>query len=265
MATGGPSLNEPPSYDGDELPQDKACRDPTIDKVPSDTVLLPPQFCSNPLCQSKERVTGEFKLCSACKTVRYCGRDCQVQHWKEHKPACNARVKELTDPNFKAPGKNAQLGETEDPEVIQEMMKTAFTKPWNDEFHYQRVEELQRIIEKDVKIYIILYKKGIVAYSRKKFREQGRGLIFADISTEHEPKTKGMLKLMYLKPEILSHADFGTINEDNRARTLVDQYNPKIEFVIAFTWQNYVRGAPAYGKIAPVMQVLYDPSKFPEE
>ena len=85
---------------------------------------------------------------------------------------------------------------------------------------------------------------------------------------------------MYLKPEILSHADFGTINEDNRARTLVDQYNPKvnntsclllgspksqIEFVIAFTWQNYVRGAPAYGKIAPVMQVLYDPSKFPEE
>mmetsp|Transcript_13369 Transcript_13369/g.20635 ORF Transcript_13369/g.20635 Transcript_13369/m.20635 type:complete len:560 (+) Transcript_13369:125-1804(+) len=27
-------------------------------------------------------------VCSRCKVVRYCGRDCQVQHWKEHKKEC---------------------------------------------------------------------------------------------------------------------------------------------------------------------------------
>jgi len=32
---------------------------------------------------------GEKKMvCSRCKAVRYCGRDCQVQHWKEHKKEC---------------------------------------------------------------------------------------------------------------------------------------------------------------------------------
>ena len=27
-------------------------------------------------------------VCSRCKIVRYCGRDCQVRHWKEHKKEC---------------------------------------------------------------------------------------------------------------------------------------------------------------------------------
>jgi uncharacterized small protein (DUF1192 family) len=28
------------------------------------------------------------KLCSACRTVRYCGEGCSHAHWKEHKKAC---------------------------------------------------------------------------------------------------------------------------------------------------------------------------------
>ena len=31
---------------------------------------------------------GKLLVCSRCKVVRYCGRDCQVQHWKEHKKEC---------------------------------------------------------------------------------------------------------------------------------------------------------------------------------
>jgi len=30
------------------------------------------------------------KLCSGCKLVRYCGRDCQTKHWPSHKVACKA-------------------------------------------------------------------------------------------------------------------------------------------------------------------------------
>jgi hypothetical protein len=29
----------------------------------------------------------ECKWC-VCKTVRYCGRECQAKHWKEHKKVC---------------------------------------------------------------------------------------------------------------------------------------------------------------------------------
>lgn len=29
-----------------------------------------------------------LKLCSRCKLVSYCGKDCQVQHWKDHKKFC---------------------------------------------------------------------------------------------------------------------------------------------------------------------------------
>jgi hypothetical protein len=43
--------------------------------------------CAN--CNCFDDSGGENLLvCSRCKVVRYCGRDCQVQHWKEHKKEC---------------------------------------------------------------------------------------------------------------------------------------------------------------------------------
>lgn len=43
--------------------------------------------CAN--CNKTDDSNGEKLLvCSRCKVVRYCGRDCQVQHWKEHKKEC---------------------------------------------------------------------------------------------------------------------------------------------------------------------------------
>lgn len=32
--------------------------------------------------------TSEGMRCARCKTAIYCSRDCQVSHWKEHKPEC---------------------------------------------------------------------------------------------------------------------------------------------------------------------------------
>lgn len=35
-------------------------------------------------------VIGGFR-CSKCKSVRYCGKKCQYQHWKTHRPQCKNR------------------------------------------------------------------------------------------------------------------------------------------------------------------------------
>jgi hypothetical protein len=44
--------------------------------------------CNN--CSTKETVSGEFNICSVCKLVRYCSRNCQKKHWDEHKTLCRA-------------------------------------------------------------------------------------------------------------------------------------------------------------------------------
>ena len=38
-----------------------------------------------------------LKICAACNIVKYCSRDCQLEHWSQHKAACKKRVHELHD------------------------------------------------------------------------------------------------------------------------------------------------------------------------
>ena len=39
-------------------------------------------------CQTQEQFRGDFSLCSRCKKVAYCSKDCQKSHWKQHKKEC---------------------------------------------------------------------------------------------------------------------------------------------------------------------------------
>jgi ankyrin repeat protein len=40
-------------------------------------------------CAQCDKTTSEkLQKCSACRKVYYCNRECQVAHWKRHKPAC---------------------------------------------------------------------------------------------------------------------------------------------------------------------------------
>jgi len=50
--------------------------------------------CSYPNCKYTNTST-ELQECASCHLVRYCGRDCQVAHWEEHKPICKEAKKAL--------------------------------------------------------------------------------------------------------------------------------------------------------------------------
>ena len=47
--------------------------------------------CSNPKCNNIETENQKFSTCYKCKQVKYCGKECQVVHWKEggHKQECS--------------------------------------------------------------------------------------------------------------------------------------------------------------------------------
>jgi len=52
--------------------------------------------CANPSCQ-KKWVQGQpsFKSCSQCGQVKYCSKDCQKTHWKQHKRACKKKAQQI--------------------------------------------------------------------------------------------------------------------------------------------------------------------------
>lgn len=39
-------------------------------------------------CSGCDNVGANFKVCSKCKTVKYCSAACQKEHWPQHKKDC---------------------------------------------------------------------------------------------------------------------------------------------------------------------------------
>jgi hypothetical protein len=52
-------------------------------------------MCAN--CGKGEEVEAKLKACTPCKLVKYCGKDCQIAHRRQHKNACKRRAAELHD------------------------------------------------------------------------------------------------------------------------------------------------------------------------
>ena len=52
--------------------------------------LLPPtsKVCANPNCK-EDPTTAATMRCTRCKKAMYHNRDCQVDHWADHKSMCN--------------------------------------------------------------------------------------------------------------------------------------------------------------------------------
>ena len=51
--------------------------------------------CSNPTCNVKEFAESKFQTCTRCSFSRYCNRNCQADHYAEHKLHCERIAKIL--------------------------------------------------------------------------------------------------------------------------------------------------------------------------
>ena len=49
-------------------------------------------------CAHCERHEPTLSSCSRCGLVKYCSRDCQRAHWKEHKPLCIPKADRIPQP-----------------------------------------------------------------------------------------------------------------------------------------------------------------------
>ena len=48
-------------------------------------------------CAACGKEGDSLKSCTACHMVKYCNRECQISHRKQHKKACKKRAAELYD------------------------------------------------------------------------------------------------------------------------------------------------------------------------
>lgn len=47
--------------------------------------------CTNTVGSSEAQlVKGSSRTCAGCRTARYCCKECQAKHWKQHKPVCKS-------------------------------------------------------------------------------------------------------------------------------------------------------------------------------
>ncbi len=53
----------------------------------SSSTHIPPLICGN--CGKKEQTDIKLQQCGKCFFQKYCGRECQIAHWQEHKKICH--------------------------------------------------------------------------------------------------------------------------------------------------------------------------------
>ena len=66
----------------------------TVQTLPCTASLIIEAMAS---CASCGKQSNALKTCTACKSVKYCGRECQTAHRKEHRKACKKRARELAE------------------------------------------------------------------------------------------------------------------------------------------------------------------------
>ena len=101
-------------------------------------------------CAHCERHEPTMSSCSRCGLVKYCGRDCQRAHWKEHKPLCIPKADRIPKPvenTAGPPGTHLAASEGEECAICLDPLLaedgSTLTLPCGHVFHGSCVEGLR--------------------------------------------------------------------------------------------------------------------------
>jgi hypothetical protein len=84
-----------------------------------------PMLYSGTVCDhcTARHMTGtpKFKMCSACEAVRYCSKECQIEHWKSggHRAKCGKPL-EKSAPLLKVPVNDEEMKQYRTYELVEE-------------------------------------------------------------------------------------------------------------------------------------------------
>ena len=101
-------------------------------------------------CAHCERHEPTLSSCSRCGLVKYCSRDCQRAHWKEHRPLCILKADRIPQPveiptwplgSQKSAGQDEEYAICLDPLVAEN--GSTLTLPCGHVFHGSCVEGLR--------------------------------------------------------------------------------------------------------------------------
>lgn len=71
--------------------------------------------CGFPGCKQPAKDKAVLKECGGCRKIKYCRRECQRAHWKEHKKICK---KKKTSKNAKAKAQKKQIKQSDEKKVL---------------------------------------------------------------------------------------------------------------------------------------------------
>lgn len=94
-------------------------------------------------CQKTASEVGNLKACAKCQTTRYCSRDCQKAHWKEHKKICSKNAASRSAASNASASNTEHNTSYESPAVtnLQKQIPNPFTRLDKHTYLHDRPEE----------------------------------------------------------------------------------------------------------------------------
>eukprot|EP01029_Cantina_marsupialis_P029719 TRINITY_DN782068_c0_g1_i1.p1 TRINITY_DN782068_c0_g1~~TRINITY_DN782068_c0_g1_i1.p1 ORF type:complete len:188 (-),score=68.06 TRINITY_DN782068_c0_g1_i1:224-787(-) len=161
--------------------------------------------CSNPSCENVEQKAGQFSKCSACKSVHYCSKECQVTHWKSgHKAECKIAKAKLAKTTKAVASMTVQEKQNAEMKELQDkhnMLLRQLTQTRAQLVGEGRRKQMQQLslgaldkFEDDVKIHKAVGKMYMKTTLKESMEESGSIITACDESMQSLKKKEDFLE-----------------------------------------------------------------------